>query len=307
MFDSATASRPWAPAPWARRRSRRPRARKHTTPPRPTIEVRRPQLEFDPEISRDWLHGGVTTLVAHALSPLFPGGERFFIKSVMAFKDQIEDPELLEEIRRFALQEAAHTRAHERYDAAVDAHYGLSEIERRIEQDLDELWQRLRTSRRRRSDGRRVALAITVGLEHFTAVIGRQLLLHADHFDDVPPAFRELWLWHAREEIEHKAVAFDVYEAVGGTWAQRSLMQLVTTASIVSIMFYLVARMLARDRRALDPGAWGEILRFLFVSPGLFTKAIPDFLDYYRPGFHPWDHDDRELLDPTPIRRTTTA
>ena len=31
------------------------------------------------------------------------------------------------------------------------------------------------------------------------------------------PAVRDLFLWHALEESEHKAVAFDVYRAVGGS------------------------------------------------------------------------------------------
>ena len=86
------------------------RARKHTAEPRPPIRVRRPGLAFDEERTRRWLHGSAATLIAHALSPLFPAGERFFIKAVMSFKDEITDPALRAEMSTFAAQEAVHTR-----------------------------------------------------------------------------------------------------------------------------------------------------------------------------------------------------
>jgi len=40
-----------------------------------------------------------------------------------------------------------------------------------------------------------------------------------------------------------------------------------------------------------------ELLRFLLVSPGLTRNIIPGWLDYLRPNFHPWDRDDRHLLE----------
>lgn len=79
------------------------------------------------------MHGSAATLVAHAFSPLFPAGERFFIKAVMSFKDEITDPRLRTDMRQFAAQEAVHTKEHERYDAAAEGHYDLSTIESLVE------------------------------------------------------------------------------------------------------------------------------------------------------------------------------
>ena len=33
------------------------------------------------------------------------------------------------------------------------------------------------------------------------------------------------------------------------------------------------------------------------VRPGVLRRALPDWLDFFRPGFHPWMHDNREFLD----------
>jgi uncharacterized protein len=270
--------------------------RKHTAPPRPPIQVRRPELRFDSEKAKRWLHGSAATLVAHALSPMFPAGERFFIKAVMSFKDEITDPQLRAEMRDFAAQEAVHTREHQVYDAATQAHYELSSIEELVQQDLRRLWVGLRSIDKPWFRGRRIALAFTVSLEHFTAILGHQVLSRQEWLDGVDPAFATLWSWHAAEEIEHKAVAFDVYEAVGGNWFERSIVMLWATFSIVLGMFRIIWHLLGKDGQRFSLTAWREILSFLFVSPGAFTHAFPAYLSYFRPGFHPWDHDDRDLL-----------
>ena len=94
---------------------------------RPPIVVRRPNFRFDPAASRLWYR---QALVPHALSPLFPAGERFFIRSVLAFRDRVHDPVLLEQIRAFVAQEAVHTAAHLDYDASVQPHYDTAAMER---------------------------------------------------------------------------------------------------------------------------------------------------------------------------------
>lgn len=266
-------------------------SRPHTD--RPQIPVRRPGLEYPVDRARRWLHGRVTTLVAHALSPLFPAGERFFIKSVMAFADEVKDPQLRHEMRQFAAQEAVHTHEHQKYDETVDHHYPTAFLEAQTAEILDQLWERVSGTRR----GRRFALAMTVALEHFTALLGEQSLEHIDIYDGVDPQFAELWTWHAAEEIEHKAVAIDVYRHIGGGELERMIVQATATGGILFAMFMNIAVCMARDGIVFQPRAWAEVLRFLFIDPGPLTKAVPHYLDAYKPGFHPWDHDNRDLIE----------
>jgi len=241
--------------------------------------------------------GGARTLILHALSPTFPGGERFFIKSVMAFKDRIDDPQLQEEMRRFAAQEAIHTKEHVAYDTAVQPYYDLKLIEDWVQRDLKNTFHWLQGTKKRWFDGPRIALAVTVALEHVTATLGRRVLSDDLLPEDMDPEFARLWSWHAAEEIEHKAVAFDVFEAVGGTWLERSIALLVMTALLTFDTTRLVRRFLSNDGEAMNPHAWGDILSFLFLRPGVVPRSLGDFLSFFRPDFHPWDHDDRALLE----------
>lgn len=279
-----------------RARQRRGAKRKHDELPRPQIVVRRPRLKLDSRRAKRWMDGGARTLILHALSPTFPGGERFFIKSVMAFKSQIDDPQLLEEMRRFAAQEALHTREHIDYDAAVQQHYDLQHMEAMVERDLGAAFKFLSRTKTGWINGPRIALAVTVALEHVTAMLGRRLLSDDRIFAGAEPEFARLWSWHAAEEIEHKAVAFDVFETVGGTWLERSVALVVMSTLLSFDTLRLMANFLARDGERGSLQAWSEIAGFLFVSPGVLRRSAGDFVDFFRPGFHPWDHDDRSLL-----------
>lgn len=271
--------------------------RKHTDPARPAIPIRRPNFKFKSERARRWHRNSVTTLMSHALSPLFPAGERFFIRSVLACREMIQDPKLLEEARNFAAQEAVHTAEHIKYDAAVQAHYDLKTMERWTDFGLSQLSQLFTRLDGKLVNKKRIELAITAGLEHFTALLGHQLLTHPDMWEGVDPEFAALWNWHAVEEIEHKAVAFDVYEAVGGNYFERVSVFAAATVGIYFGIFMNISGMLYKDGELLDPRAWWEIFRFYVIEPGMFRKASAHYRDYFKPGFHPWDHDNRELIE----------
>jgi predicted metal-dependent hydrolase len=96
-------------------------------------------------------------------------------------------------------------------------------------------------------------------------------------------------VWHALEESEHKAVAFDVYQATGGTYRLRILAMLITT-----FMFTVSTALSQRVLRRQDPRGGGlcstvKGLGKMWVSPGWFRRLVPLYFDYYRRDFHPWD------------------
>ena len=70
------------------------------------------------------------------------------------------------------------------------------------------------------------------------------------------------------------------------------------------------ARMLIKSKsysRAIlvmcaDMLGFGSVMNFLWGSPGTLRKMIPEWFAYFRPGFHPWDDDNRaELSRITPL------
>jgi predicted metal-dependent hydrolase len=228
----------------------------------------------------------VLTRFMEALSMLFPEGERFFVESVARYRDKIVDPVLQKQVTAFAAQEGMHAAEHHKYN--VRAAGALSERYEAIAGYL-----RHPLARRVLSPMNR--LAITVALEHFTAIMADELLKNPAYEKLMDPEHAKLWLWHAVEETEHKAVAFDVYRAVGGGYLRRAAMMQVMTFLFILASARLLAGLLSNDRSATRP----TLSRFLevgFASPGFFRNCFPAWLDYFRPAFHPWQRENSDLI-----------
>jgi hypothetical protein len=246
------------------------------------IPVRRPTFDFARVGSRHWFGGDpFLSHLLNAMSLTFPEGERFFMDAVRHYADRITSQALKQEAARFMGQEALHSKAHEQYNAWPRT-VGLDPtgIEQRVLEGL---------GRVRRYRSPRYQLAMTCALEHFTAMMAELLLSSDDMQALMDPEVRRLLVWHAIEETEHKAVAFDVYTATGGLYRTRIVAMIVTTfVFTVSIAAFQEALM------RQDPDAHGirkkvRGLAKMWVSPGWFRRLVPPYLDYYRRDFHPWD------------------
>jgi len=62
------------------------------------------------------------------------------------------------------------------------------------------------------------------------------------------PTSRELWRWHSLEEMEHKAIAFDVFNQVSGEEALRRRVMQVVFIMLVRRILTVTLKMLARGR-----------------------------------------------------------
>lgn len=232
---------------------------------------------------------------ANTLSIFFPLGERFFIETVRHYSASgaIKDPELLGDVKQFIAQEAMHGREHVAYNEALaELGYDIASMEKRVNFVLKNM-SKMPPSMR---------ISVTTALEHFTAVMAGSLLDTPAIFDGVDADIANLWKWHALEETEHKAVAFDVmHHALGNSkrvYAIRSLTMIFTTV----IFWVLVAEFYIRNlksRKALtDLKGWATLAKFGFGSDvGIIRKLVKPYLDYFKPSFHPWQHDNRHHLE----------
>jgi uncharacterized protein len=254
---------------------------------------RRVDFDFDPHVvPPHWYRNDAhLTSFWNALSLLFPEGERFFVESVRRYRDRIEDPELRADIETFIGQEAMHGRSHRAFNDMLRAR-GLGEVSERAEGQLKRL---LHLARRTLS--RRGQLAVTCALEHYTAILAEQLLTQADHRDAGHETVRPLWIWHALEESEHKAVAFDVYRAIGGTYPLRIAIMLLTSAFFFGEVANVHVRFLRAEGQLGNARGWIGAFAYLWVRPGILRQLVPAYLDYFRPGFHPDDRDTTGLLE----------
>jgi uncharacterized protein len=256
----------------------------------PLPQVRDFRFQVGPAVPRHW-HGGrrSITLFFNNLSVFFPAGERFFIASVKAHEACVEDPALKRELRAFCAQEGIHSREHARYNRMLEEQgYPTARMERRVQAILK---LTLRSAPLRRQ------LAITCALEHFTAMMGHILLSEPRLLEGAHPEMAALWRWHAMEETEHKAVAFDVYRAAGGGYFTRVVAMLTSTLMFWSQIVLGQVELMHAERCLSSPREWLALLKFLFVEPGGMVELWRRWLDYFRPSFHPWDLDNRELLE----------
>lgn len=261
-----------------------------TRAPSPVPVVRRLDLVFDPaSVPRDWYgHDAHLSTFFNGLSLLFPEGEKFFVQSVRHFASRIDDAGLKRRVAAFIGQEALHSAEHRSFNEMLRAQG--DELVVRLEREVR--WLLILGHRALTP---KAQLAVTCALEHYTAILAEQLLSLPEHQAAIDDALRPLWLWHALEESEHKAVAFDVYRAVGGSERTRVwTMKGVRIAFVVSMAVMVLVSVL-RDSATYRRGNLRRSIKRVRQSPLLTREVWNQLKDYDRPDFHPDDRDTRTM------------
>ncbi len=224
------------------------------------------------------------------LSATFPAGEGEFIKSVKLFENQIRDPKLKAEVRDFATQEAHHSLQHRQINKMFeDLGYQVAKLNVSFKDELAKREQKWSPEKR---------LAQTVCAEHVTAVMAHHALTHPEHMANFPESFRNLFLWHAIEEIEHKSVAFDVYmECVGDIKLLHKQYKNFTRFEF-PFSIWMGSRFLLKELG--HKVTWKErkeLWSSLYGKGGLISDMRSLYKQFLRKNFHPWDHDDSALVE----------
>jgi predicted metal-dependent hydrolase len=220
---------------------------------------------------------------------MFPEGEDFFVRSVRAYRDRITDPELKRQVSAFIGQEAIHGREHRQFnDRLGELGYPTTFLDRRVKYSLAIL---------HRISPKQHQLAMTAALEHYTATLA-EILLSSEELQGSTDSeeVRHIFLWHALEENEHKAVAFDVFKAVGGKERVRKGVMFTTTIGFILALVLGTVVSLALDPAARNPRRLRASLRELRRNPMVSKQARAMIADYYRSDFHPEDRDTTALL-----------
>jgi predicted metal-dependent hydrolase len=264
--------------------------------PAPELPPRAPVLDWARHYDPLWPDPApLLTHAFDALSLLIPWGEKHIVEVAgMALEryDLSGHPDLRRRVGNVIVQETIHTRQHDRYNALLYPRGHVGDFGR-----LQRLhWQAMQALHR--VTGRRFSpltrLAFVCAFEHYTAVIGDYILDHTLALAHAPKEVRLVWCWHAAEEVEHKAVCFDLYRACGGGELRRIGVFLLASAAFGFLFGLTYLRLLHQDRnlplRRLIPGL-GRILAALVRPAGIGRHLLRHFLAYLRPDFHPWHHD----------------
>lgn len=263
----------------------------------PHLIIRQLSLDLSTLMRQHW-NGGDAFLTAffNALSFSFPEGEQFFIEAVRKGAEHPDaskwTPEFRDTIKGFIGQEATHRHLHAQYNKQLEAqglknHWGERIVKRKI---------RARRLFSQSTKSHLHELAITAGYEHFTSVLGELTLdsigKDGDWLKNADIPVQTLWRWHAAEECEHKAVAFDMYQQLGGNHTGRIQWFVYISIHFATDVIRQTINNLWHDRTLHKPSTWWSALQFCFGRHGWIWRCTPRFFAYVRKDFHPNQLDD---------------
>ncbi|POM22284.1 putative metal-dependent hydrolase [Actinomadura rubteroloni] len=265
----------------------------------PPIRPRRVSFDWT-KTPLHWIPGDpVATHIINSFHIVLPEGEKWFIQCVKDARPYIKDEQLLEEIKGFIGQEMVHARSHQGVlDQILSANgIDVSKItEAAAKGNADRPAQMAALKKKNPRAWRRrlrFELAAVASIEHYTAVLG-QWLMEDDRLDKagIDPTMLDLLRWHGAEEVEHRSVVFDVFQALGGRYPTRVL------AWVVSL-FFLYWALIGGSLYLLkqDPTVKRVSLPRVLIAyrrsvrrghvPGIFKLLLGEAPIYLKPSHHP--------------------
>jgi predicted metal-dependent hydrolase len=196
-------------------------------------------------------------------------------------KRLIRDPDLVKDLERFNAQEGQHYRQHRRFNEAVRmaGFDRLPEFERELEDD----YQRFTDSKSLKFN-----LAYAEGFEALTTATAR-FSFEMQQLDRMQPAVRDLLTWHLVEELEHRTVAFDVYDHIYGDYFYRLRWGFFGQRHMFRWIDKVARYMLETDKESLAKygGHAGRRSRQRMQARAAIRGLLPKLLATYMPWYTP--------------------
>ena len=253
---------------------------------------RGPDFDLDGDIPKYWLDGDAfKSRFFDAMSLLFPEGEKFFIACVRDYRDEIKDPKLQTQVKEFMYQEGQHGMVHTQFNNRLKAQ-GVA-VDNILERQ-----KKIMFGFFRKRLPRSYTLGQTAAAEHLTALMAHGFFYKSKLMDNADPRVRAMYAWHAVEEIEHKAVAFDVLTKVAkANYFTRILSFMQVTFAFPLHVFMIMRHMFKVDGIKNKFGIWMRGLWWLYGPGGLYPSLMPHYLAYFKPGFHPWKQGNMDIYE----------
>ncbi|BAP13045.1 MAG: metal hydrolase [Alcanivorax borkumensis] len=251
------------------------------------IPPRHINFSFPENMPKYFYAGNATATTFFAmLSGFFPPGERYFMESVRHFRNEVKDETLRAEISGFMGQEAIHGREHDRLNNILSEYgFDMQAPDRFVKIGLAIL-EKLPPSTR---------LAATTFMEHFTALLAEQLLNDEQFVQQADPEMIKIWQWHALEELEHKSVAYDVYELIGNSRIERAAAALASVVVLLPMLGVTWSWMLAKDGQLGNLKDNIKGLNVLLGRNGFVSRILSRLPEFVEPNFHPNQHNTKQL------------
>lgn len=293
---------------------------------RGTLQQRRVQFDWS-QTPLHWIPGQpYPSHFINEINLLLPAGEFWFCKLYNQALPLVQDAKLREDVQGFIRQEAMHARAH---DGAIAEYLGAHGIEtesymRRMNWLFEVVLADAPFGRTLPRLAQKQWLLFRLGLvaavEHMTCVLGKYALDNR-RWDELgaDPVLLDLIRWHGAEEVEHRSVAFDLYQHLGGSYPTRYYLMTITFPLVFGLWVAGAAHLMRQDPAlapnkpsVLRPWIWLEWQRQARAGllPSLPWLALQE-LRYLNPWYHPQAEASTEqalaYLDRSPAARKLAA
>lgn len=180
------------------------------------MTVRRLDFGFTPDMDRVFIKDDPeTSFMFLGAWMMLPYLEPYLIRTMRDALPHIRDAKLKEELKRFCAQEGEHFRQHAKANDLIRALHPSYEALRPLEKELDDEFKRFTKEKPLKFN-----LAYAEGFESMTSAASKAQL-ELGFYDRTDSPLADLGKWHIMEELEHRSVAFDVYEHIVGSWFYR--------------------------------------------------------------------------------------
>lgn len=243
-----------------------------------------------------WLPGDV--LANHVLNVLhlvLPPGELWMCRLFNRALPLVQNAELADQVRGMVGQEAAHASGHrDVLQYYEERGFDLRPSQARLNTIFmkwlgDTFLGRYRLGEAAARRWLLARLGMVAAIEHLTCALGSWAFYNRELENScVFPDMVSLIKWHAAEEMEHRCVAFDLYQHMGGGYWQRVILYVLVFAVIVLTWKRGAQAFLRQDvkveRRYSLLDYMASSRRGHVPSVSYILRAC---LRYMRPGFHP--------------------
>lgn len=245
----------------------------------PQMTVRKIPFEFSSQINPQWNRQKPEwSHMVNGASLAMPFLEPYLIRTLGKALQKIESPRLTAEVKLYMAQEGQHFQQHRKFNDTL-VENGYTEL-RDIEAEMKQEFGQFETQRSLKFN-----LAYACGFESMALGIGHWLVRDREYlFGGSDSRVASLVLWYFVEEIEHKNVAFDAYQAVYGGWLYRLYGTFYATAHVIKFSRRAYKVMLKKD------GLWASLTSrwaLLKMSTRFFVNMLVPLLSVCMPGHHP--------------------
>ena len=269
---------------------------------KPEAKIRKVNFKFEKPFPKHWFNDNpIATHFMNAQHLAFPDGEKFFIRSVKAFADVYKnDPELKKRVDNFIGQEGTHYAEHQKFWDIMESQdlepMGFVDYFRKTAWNGAETWARKTLSRN--NFGNKIALSITVALEHYTAMLAESGITHKEISEKMPQEMQDLFMWHAAEEIEHKSIPFDVLKKVDDSYGLRIAGMAIASIGLWYYLGYGTVYLTQQDKDVKQK----DIPKYTFEFLNNFRKNFggtlsKQYFQYFKRNFHPDQIDNYHLAE----------